>query len=179
MKKDTRTFERMYDDALLALPHAEFSTRMRAEADATQEIERVRESHGSTPRHLVDASKPKRAILHNSFDWDDGSCGIKFRNVQARQIMNGLEVVYLEQAPDGTQTETIKVPALVSMSSSATTTGGREYIPIQTVMEDDELRDRLLDRAKREIVAWQTKYAHLTELAALHTAITKALAKVA
>ena len=146
---------------------------------ALSEIERIREKRGeATPEGVVNESKPKRAVLHRSFEWDNAVGGHKHRLLQARQLINAIEIVVIDEAPDGSAHEVTTVPAYVSMTDDSGDTG-RQYHPIDEVMDDDAMREKLLQRAWREIQAWKAKYEHLQEFAQISKAIQAVSKKIA
>lgn len=50
-------------------------------------------------KSLLDASRPEDAPLHSEFEWNDSIAAEKFREGQARNIINHL-VVRLDEKPD-------------------------------------------------------------------------------
>ena len=60
---------------------------------AVQELERIESLYGSlTPENVLDASRPKHAVLHDAFEWDDNIAAEHHRLQQARVLLNNIEV---------------------------------------------------------------------------------------
>ena len=73
------------------------SHKVDAEA-AVVELNRIKKRNGGTltPQIVVEASKPKSAVLHAEFEWDDGKAGDAWRTHQARNLIRAPRVVYEE-----------------------------------------------------------------------------------
>lgn len=128
---------------------------------AADEIERIDEKHGAaTAECVVDESKPKKAPLHQCFTWEDDKAGRQWRVHEARMLINSIEIVIeQEDQPD------ITGPAFVNV------TRGDGYRPIKVVMECEEMRETLLDRARGDLNNWRRRYGHLKKLASVVEAI--------
>jgi len=148
------------------------ASRPRAEIAYT-EIERISvENHGKvTAEVVVTESKAKDAPLHECFDWNNKSASHKWRLHQAREIMNSIEVVLLEETDEGRK-ELASAPAFVSIEQYEP--DGDGYRPITLVMDSPELREKLIQQAWRDLESWMKRYNHLTEFASVHTAIREA-----
>ena len=135
---------------------------MSVKADvAAAELERIREENPEgilDPEDVVFASTDEDAVLHKLFTWDDKKAAHGYRIEQAKYIIRNLVTV------EDTEDEPIMTRAIVS-------TGNRMYQPITTVLSDADLRSRLLDAAKAEMLAFKMKYRHLQELAAVFQAM--------
>ena len=137
---------------------------------AYQEIERITKEHGgkATAEAVLEDSKRKNSPLHQCFDWDNKSASNKWRLHQARELMNSIEVVILQDDPRGTS-EAASAPAFVSIERGEP--DGAGYRPITIVMDDADLRDRLIQQAWRDLQSWVRRYEHLNEFAQIHSAI--------
>lgn len=135
---------------------------MSVKADvAAAELERIREENPEgilDPEEVVFASEDEGAVLHKLFTWDDVKAAHGYRVEQAKYIIRNLVTV------EDTEDEPVMTRAIVS-------TGNRMYQPITTVLSDADLRSRLLDAAKREMLTFKMKYRHLHELAAVFEAM--------
>lgn len=62
---------------------------------AAAEFERIREKTGGlTPGAVVDASRPKSAVLHSAFEWDDKKAAEQYRQNQAATIIRAIVVTH-------------------------------------------------------------------------------------
>jgi len=61
------------------------------------ELDRIRKVHGElTPAATVDESRPKTAVLHPAFEWNDWTAAEKYREHQARHVIRSVEIVHPE-----------------------------------------------------------------------------------
>lgn len=129
-------------------------------------IEKLEEKHGKvTPRIILEASKKANAPLHSCFEWDDTKAAEKYRESQAAAILRNLTVTV-----ETVEEETPKtVRAFVRATEEK-----HSYISIVAAMNNEQLRESLLQAAFDELREFQRKYADLQELAEVFAAITKA-----
>jgi len=138
-------------------------TRLNVSAQAAGELCAELESQGRlTPREVVDASRPEDAPLHVAFEWDDAVAAERYRETQASYIIRSIEVV-LEGSSKPTR-------GFVSLTVNK---DEREYREINRVLSIRSERELLLEQAKRELMAFKSKYAVLEELADVFAAIDK------
>ena len=128
-----------------------------------EELERIREKHGKVnPEAIVEASRSKNSILHPYFDWDDAIAAEKHRKQQARHISNSLTC---EVIIEGGEKKIIRAFINVKKNEES------EYVPIEVVMKDEDLRRQMLDNALRELIGIKQKYQALKELSEIWDAI--------
>lgn len=111
-----------------------------------------------TAERLVEVSRNEDAPLHGAFEWDDAIAAEKYRQTQAYCILRWLCKV----VDDGTA-EPIRAFFPVEV---------RHYENITTIMQTENKRKQILDRALAELKAFRAKYGKLTELARVFSAIT-------
>lgn len=102
---------------------------------------------------LVDASRPEDAPLHGSFEWDDAVAGEKWRNHQARNIINAIVIRNNEQS------EATPVRAFFNL-----TTEGSSYTSVHAIVRQPDRYRQLLDDAREELRYFRRKYSSLAEL---------------
>lgn len=132
--------------------------------DAVQELERIEGLYGSlTPEFVLDASRPKHAVLHRLFEWDDTVAAEHYRLQQARTILNNIEVTIVSngQPKQIAVYEVIKHPA------------GQQYKNIQTFTPDDI--DYIKRRTKNELNILKNKLSVYKELASTVNLLTMAI----
>ena len=115
------------------------------------------------PNVIVKEAESETALLHTCFEWNNTTAAQKYRENQAKAIIRNIVTVYKETED---QAE-IKTRAFVHVSTEETTS----YLDINSVIVDDELRKNLLDQAKKELLAFQTKYKTLNELSIIFDCI--------
>lgn len=120
---------------------------------AGEVCEELNKTVGLTPSTLLEASTPEDAPLHNEFEWQDDIAAVKYREEQARHLINNLRIVTEE-------TEPVKafVPLEVKIGEHS------NYEPVLEVLQEDEKREKLLARAKWELSIFKEKYENLKEL---------------
>lgn len=118
-------------------------------ADAQKVYEEIGDSEISA-EELLERARQDDTELHKCFEWDDAVAGEKYRLQQARQVLNSLVFIPVEETEQ---------PVRIFSYTQET-----KYKPtIQMVVNIDEYQS-LLAQAKRELDAFRKKYNSLTEL---------------
>ena len=112
-------------------------------------------SVGLSPKTLLDASRDASAPLHDEFEWDDGIAAERFREHQAGDIIRNIYVVKAEQPEED--------PKLRAFVNAKGTTRPGTYHNIRAVVDDDDMKEQLLEAAKRECNSFIFKYSTLQE----------------
>lgn len=113
-----------------------------------------------SPADIVEAAKNESSELHKCFEWDDSVAAEKYREHQARMVITQLVV----------RTETTdNTPVSVRVISSANAMNS--YVPTKMLIRSEPEYADLLERAKRELRAFQQKYITVVELQEIFTAI--------
>lgn len=124
---------------------------------AVKELERIRAKHGTLrPELVVEESKPKRAVLHNCFQWDDTTAAKLWRKQQAADLIRNIVVIVVDE------NVTCSVRAMVNVAR--TDDAKRSYIPITQAIHDDAAYKDLLRQSKDEMESFVTKYSQIQEL---------------
>ena len=125
-------------------------------------LEKLEEKHGKiTPQILVEESTSKKAPLHGCFEWDDTKAAAKYRETQAGMIIRNITVTVEPVADEAPKTVRAFVRATQEKHS---------YISVIAVMENENLRESLLQTALAELREFQRKYADLQELSEVFAA---------
>ena len=114
---------------------------------------------------VIAAARPNDSPLHSKFTWDDTEAAHKWRQEQARALIR-VTVHYLPQVKEN-------VRVFVSLTSDQQAEGGG-YRQLVAVMSNKDQREQLLEDAHADMERFRQKYRHLTELAEVITAMTKA-----
>lgn len=114
------------------------------------ELERLREENGGllTVAAIVEAAKDEDSPLHKHFDWDDTHAAEKYREWQARALIQKCKIT-VEHRPDTV------VRAYVSVPSDRKEGG---YRAVQDVINDADLKESLLKEMRVRIAYWQKQY---------------------
>lgn len=136
---------------------------IKADAQAAGEVcEALEASGGLTPQRLVDASRPKDAPLHDEFEWNDRKAAEKYREHQAGHIIRCLVI-----APEEPKETPIRAYFPV--------TERKQYTHIMKITSNEDMQLAMLERALRELTAYQAKYATLKELKPVFCAASQVL----
>jgi hypothetical protein len=134
---------------------------------AGEELERIQATHnGISPQVVVDESKPKDAILHKCFEWNDTKAAEKYREQQARVLIANIVTVKFEEE----QEEIKPVRAFINVVDCDEPA---KYVSLKTALSDENYRKQMYDKALSELKSFQQKYSNLQELADLFKEIEK------
>ena len=117
------------------------------------------------PQRLVDVSRPVDAPLHNEFEWNDGVAAEKYRCEQARQIIKN--IVAIDTSIE--EEREIKAVKAVITDRAFVPTGenNHEYVTLKMALDNDKWRNNLLEAARKDLIAFRSKYYRLAELAGI------------
>jgi hypothetical protein len=128
---------------------------------AGEELERIKDKYsGITADAVVEESKPKEAVLHKCFLWDDKKAANEFRKQQARVLIDNVAVVVIN-GNEIEKKEPVIIRAFTHVQNKSET--GSKYIPVGDAMADDEYRNQILERALGEFVSLKNRYNNLKE----------------
>lgn len=129
------------------------NARIKASPEAAAKVfDRLERTGGLTPRRLVEESRPEGSVLHNEFEWDDGKAAENYRESQARHLIRCLVVA----KEDGENVNLVRAYFPVTEAT--------QYTNINVVLAKEDLREKMLERAKAEMLAFRRKYYSLSEL---------------
>lgn len=117
------------------------------------------DSNSLTAQNLVEISKPENSLLHNVFEWDDTVAAGKYREHQARHIINSIEVI-------STEVKAEPVRAFFKIQE-----GTASYSPTEMIVKTEIGREHLLQMALREFRALEHKYQTLEEFCGVFAAL--------
>ena len=135
----------------------------------SKELERIRNQNGGVlnPADVVAAAAPKSNPIHDLFTWDDTAAAIEYRLWQARMLIR----VTVTVLPGDTKESRV----YVSLEEDRNSEGG--YRHVVDVLQDSDLREKLLEQALEELSEIQKKYKHLKELAVIFSSIKRVKSK--
>jgi hypothetical protein len=130
-------------------------------------LERIRvKNDGLKAEAVVREARKQTSVLHQYFDWNDSVAAEKWRIEQAGQIIRYIVVVH--KGVD--EEEDLCVRAFVSINDED---DEKSYTSIAHAMGDPELREQVLQKAKKELLEWRRRYEDLREFAAIFEAIDR------
>lgn len=121
---------------------------------------------GFSSRAVVDDARPETAPLHPAFTWDDGEAAERWRQQEARGLVQSIVVVVNEGTAEQAESR-----AFVTVIEKET--GEDRYVPTVEAVNDDEYRLQIIDRALAEAIRWRERYDDIREFARIHSAIDK------
>ena len=115
---------------------AEFRKHDAAKAHA--ELLSVAVKYGALrPDYVVKEAEKPESYLHRFFCWDDKKAAHEYRKHQARQLINSIEIIVIQE-----KEQPKKTPAFYNtytIQESPTLRPKREYVPIQRISRDSTL----------------------------------------
>lgn len=143
------------------------AAQIKADAQAAAAVLNDLEKKGElNATNVVKVSKPKEAVLHDDFEWNDEKAACEYRLNQARKIMQSLIVI--PEVENGEQQEPVR--AFFKIETDSPT-----YQSIVTIMQTPSQKDMLLKLALKELKAFREKYKRLKELSDVFESIETAL----
>lgn len=136
------------------------------------ELEEIRLKHPRkvlTAESVVDQAKSQASSLHSYFEWDNSKAAEKFRIFQARNLIN----VCVTMLPS----EQNETRVYVSLSSDRSVSKGG-YRAMIDVLQNPDLRQKMLMDALNDLETFKLKYEKLKELTLVFSAIKKTGTKV-
>lgn len=132
---------------------------------AGEELERIESKRNEvTAKNVVAESKPKDAVLHPCFDWNDKTAAERWREYQARKMICALVTVHVQPNQSNEKCGSASVVrAFVNVSDG--------YKPLPTVLRVSKYKDEMLADAKRDMQAFEDKYHSLEELSEVFSAM--------
>ena len=116
------------------------------------ELELIRAEHGViTPKHVVKRAEPPENYLHRFFEWNDKKAAQKYREEQARKLINSI-VIVKEDPKHEPQTVTPYINVVVSKHR---TRGKCAYTHISVV--DGESLCKTVEYGLKQIKAYASR----------------------
>lgn len=116
---------------------------------------------GLTPKTLLDANRDEDTPLHDYFEWRDDVAAEKYRESQAQYIIRSIVIV-----PDEENKPKVRAYGSVVIGTKPT------YEHIETIVKSTDLIQQMLENAKKELFAFQTKYNALRNYVELSEVFT-------
>ena len=149
-------------------------------ADAYRFFEKVRqENKGELDiDYAVEASRDETSPFHSELEWSDKIAGHEYRKNQMRYFVRSIEVVKEEIKTPIRVYESIKVERVVEDDDTNKNKYRHVFKSTDDILKDEAGRAQLLSQAIRDALAFKRRYAALSELANIITAIDKEIPKI-
>lgn len=125
-----------------------------------------------TAQQVLEDAAREDSPLHDYFTWDDTEAARKYREWQARHLINHIQVRVVRVGDEK------PVRAFVNVVMETAHGAKRVYVDQSRAVQRSELRDQLLDRAKETIRHWRERFREVTELSGIHRAIDETLERL-
>jgi glutamate synthase domain-containing protein 2 len=132
-----------------------------AVGDKLQELRDKNE--GLTASIVIEDAKNKDSVLHGAFEWNDSKAAHEWRLHSARHLMRA---VTKELDSSG---EIRYQPAFVFVKTEE----GPRYESLARVLDDDEMRLQVINRALKEFEQWQKRYKEYEEFLSVFESFDK------
>jgi len=145
-----------------------YHSKIKAEIAFT-ELEKIKTANGGmlTAGIVLAKAKAKTNKLHKVFEWDDSKAADEHRMLQARKLMQSIEVVY----PESPKQTPHRHYMVVTEPGKNDQPQRKVYRTTEEILKDPVARDELLGNAIREAISFRQKYAELSELAGVFHAL--------
>lgn len=140
---------------------------MKESSGVVEELKRIAAENGGVlqPIAVVESAKPITSPLHSRFEWDNDKASHEYRLFQARQLIR-VSVHIIVGASENPERIWISLK-----SDREEPSGGYRFLT--EVLNDNQMRAKLLAEALEELQYFQSKYSHLKELASIFDAMAK------
>lgn len=126
------------------------ASRIKADAQKAGELfEQLEAENDLTAARVVEESRAEDAVLHDEFEWDDSKAANKYREGQARHLINAITIATVKA--EGCD-KPIPVRAFFNVSADNT------YTSVVSIANSAEKTANLVAQAKRELITFSNKY---------------------
>jgi hypothetical protein len=126
------------------------ASRIKADAQKAGELfEQLEAENDLTAARVVEESRAEDAVLHNEFEWNDSEAASKYREGQARHLINAITIATVKA--EGCD-KPIPVRAFFNVSADST------YTSVVSIANSAEKTANLVAQAKRELITFSNKY---------------------
>lgn len=139
--------------------------------EVIDEVLEVQKTYGLTAENILRKASKKSSSLYEFFDWDDSSAGEKWRLQQARAIINEIKIVVEDKEIYAFENVMVTLKESKDDSKKPKKFGHREYKPIVEIMNNEDYRRQLIQRALLEAGYWKSRHEELVELSPIFESI--------
>lgn len=126
------------------------ASRIKADAQKAGELfEQLEAENDLTAARVVEESRAEDAVLHDEFEWNDSEAANKYREGQARHLINAITIATVKA--EGCD-KPIPVRAFFNVSADST------YTSVVSIANSADKTANLVAQAKRELITFSNKY---------------------
>lgn len=139
-------------------------------ADVAGKVMEKLEARGElTPPKLVEVSRPEDAPLHKCFEWDDAKAAEGYRVIQARKIIQAIEIV--REDVETEDAKPVQIRAFHALQDEET----NSYESLEHILSDEEKTERLMELAVRDMQIFRDKYQTIERLSKVFDAMEEVM----
>lgn len=112
-----------------------------------------------TASDVLNVARPADSPIHGDFTWDREDAAEKWNLHEARQLIGA--VMLVEETNDDGPVISRAYHHVVELTEMGTTSG---YAIDRVVWQREDFAEQVVERAKREFLNWQQRYAHYGDL---------------
>lgn len=117
---------------------------------------------GVTPASVLADARANHSPLHDYFEWSDARAGEAYRLIQARALLRGIVTVEVDGVALAEPTRAFI--CVTVGGDDEEDPGGRAYATVTRVVKTPDMREEVIERAKKELEEWASRYARFAEL---------------
>ena len=155
-------------------------------------LESIAGDTGVTPPSLVQDAQNEESLMHQFFEWDNESCGDKWRLHTARKILNHLEMKVVnvkteetgkarvfvnvrikQEKPVKPARESESVPLVDGPTQESKPLPVRVYMPIVKAFAEKDYKQQVIRNAKMELKRWRDRYKMYNEFSEVFLVIDR------
>lgn len=125
-----------------------------------------------TPELVVSEAESETSPLHKYFTWDDTEAAVRFRQEQARKLIQSVNVVFLDE-----HGKEQSCRAFVNVKPDEDETddviGSQGYISVTRSAKSGSYQLQVLEYAKTQLKLWRTKFGSYQQFYEVAQAIDK------
>lgn len=146
-------------------------------AKTLQEIEK--ESGVVTPTMVLDHAREAASPLHHLFEWRDSEAAEQFRLIQARRLIQSVQVQFTDDGGKSSQVMRAFVNVTPSDEDEEENPAvQRGYISLNRVAKNKYYAEQVVQAAYSFLLSWQRRYATLKEFLPVTEAIQEVTKKL-
>lgn len=114
------------------------------------ELKKINDQYGEiTPALLVEASKQKKSVFHNYFEWDDNTAAESWRFMQARYLLGSIQVNVVKEG------KPVRMQAYQITKKSMPKAGNTTYTKFDSITQDNKAY--ILQQALNNLITVRNK----------------------
>lgn len=144
------------DDAIYKPVEGSILTDDQAETYGRHLSQLKTENGGLRPEDVVEDARDPESPMHSWFEWDDTEAAEKYRCTQAYYLFRNINVVL-----------TVNEEEVTTRAFYNVVVKERVYVTVGKVLTEDDLREQVIEKARKSLASWMRIYGLYEELFAV------------